>query len=594
VAETVIVVNVPDAWTYQGKNRPNTGSSRFIQVQDGIRRGWTLPQIPSLVGETVLSATLRGHVASSPATTYHLDAVTGRWSAGKIVHGNRPSVDAARRASATVGVLGDGDAVEWDVTAILGEVAAGLLDWWGLRVVSESSTVTAFYSSDSGEPAWELEIVLAEETDAADNLRPDGGAVSADRPELAWDIDGQAEFRVDLYADDETDVVTWSSGWVLGPETFYKLPAGAPAGGWWWTVTTRDTDGGEEVSDRASWTVSPWADLIVDSPTGPFGDNSFTLLAHPVSGEVAWWSAMVTGPSRADVRFETGVQSGPIDYTFPVAYGKGRPMLIEGQRGWLGLTWADGVARTAGPGEPTARTAWIPLDLGSSESVTPTTDVSVTQYAEGDPRQVWSWRRAEAADAYRLLVDGRTVRRVDASEVTVNAGHYSFLDAGEVQPLRQHSYAVLAIDDGVASEAVWTSHGSHVVRGFWILDPSGEREPIVLEGTEVGGIDRGDQVATYTTVEGEEVDLIYGRPGYRGEFSGSVSVVHDRDGAGVWAVLDEVDALIDDLTRVRRLVWGSRTIMARLRSPSWGPGSSILPHNLSHDVKFGLIEAGGS
>lgn len=590
MAETQTITTVLDSTTWQGMNRPPGGSNSRVHVSDGVRRGWLMPLVPALAGETVVSVILRGHPDTIPATTWHLDAVTSKWSAGKITHGNRPTVDATRRASTTTGAMTSG-VVEWDITSILADVAAGET-WWGLRLVSESTTIGSWYSNDSGRPAWELELTLGEESDAPDNLRPDGGAVSADRPVLAWDTEGQVAFRIDLYADEDTDVASWSSPWVVSPVANYALPAGAPAGGWHWTVTKQDADGQELVSDRASWTVTPWADLIVDSPTGTFGDTSPDLVAHPVSGSVAWWSAMVTGPSRADVRFETGVQPSPIDTTLPEKNRQGRRLFTAGADGWIGLTWSDGVQRATAVGDPAARTVWIPAPLGASGGVTAPSSLTVTQLAEGDPRLVWQWERTEVADAWRLQVDGRDVRRVTSGECEVSGGVYTFTDAGEVQPMRPHVLTVVAVESGQASPPSPEFASRHVVTGFWVLHPEKAAPAVVLDDTPFESIGRADQTATYTILNGDEVDVVYGRPGYKGDLKFSVSTAYDRQGDGVWEALDVMDDLVDDLNRTRRIVWGSRTMMARFRSPGHVPAADMLDSNKKHIVIFGIVQTG--
>ncbi len=598
-----------DSWVNSLKPSLNYGSTTWVFVKSGERRGFVRPSLSGIAGRTVLAATLRGRVGPGHvAQTYTIAPVTGSWSPGRVTWANQPAVDSGAAVTEVVGALPDGGVVEVDVLGMVQAVADGT-DWHGFRI-STGSTATGqkFYATDSGAPAWELSVVLSDAPDQPSALKPDGGgAVATGEPILAWtfvDLGGvsttQADSKVQVdtpAAGAEPDGTTpdFDSGWVANVDPEYDLaaatytPPGSPPGPTYWRVRVRDGAGVQsEWSEWASFTVAALPTLVVDSPTGAFGDPTPQVTAHLTGGTVASWKVYATRADRSDVRAESGTMTGPVDWTVPLRNPDGRRVFTETAPGWLYLRVYDTVDRAEAVGQKAFVDVWIPVDLTESGTVTAPTGLTVTQLADGDPRSTWEWSRTEAADAWLIEVDGETVERLEPEDVAVSAGVYTWTDAGQVSPLRPHTLKVRAVE-GEEKSAGAAYDRTHTVAGVWLIPTDGD--PVKLLGTAVSEFARADRVATYTPLVGGDVDVIYDRLGRAGTFVGGVDA--ERMGeAAVWAALDTIEALRLSPTRRARMVWGSQSIMVRLRDPDATSHDEITPTNLKHVVRFGFVQTG--
>jgi hypothetical protein len=598
------ITAVGDATVRSARPALTDGSGQWVRVKSGEQRGYLRPQLGSIAGRTVLSATLVGRVGPGHvAQTYTVSPVTERWSPGRVTWSNQPAVNSGAAVTEAVSALADGGLVEVDITAIIQSVADGT-EWFGLRISTNStSTGQRFYSSDSGEPAWELLISLSDAPDVPTDLRPDGGAVKDGEPILAWmftDLGGDSTEQAESWVQVDTpaagvdpDEVTpdFDSGWVANVDPEFDLSTAAytppvlSANPTYWRVNVRDGDGNESGwSDWAEFTVSALPTLVVDSPTGAFGDPTPQLLAHLSSGTVTSWKAFVTGSDRSDVRAESGMSTGAVDWQIPFRRD-GRRVLTAKKPGWIYLKVWDDVDRAVAVGQKAYLDVWIPADLTESGALTPTTNLTVTQYADGDPRHIWQWSRTEAADAWLLEVDGEEIARLDPEDVTVDAGIYTWTDSGEIPPLRERTLRVRAVEGTKKSGGARVDQ-AHTVSGVWLL-PEDTDTALVLAGTAVEGFTRTDRVATYTPLKGPEVDVIYDTPPRSGTFEGVVDTTLDQD---VWEVLDAIEELRKSSNRKARMVWGSQSARVRLRDPDATSHSEINAENLMHVVRFGFVE----
>jgi hypothetical protein len=389
----------------------------------------------------------------------------------------------------------------------------------------------------------------------------------------------------------------YSSGWQANIDTQWDLsaitytPPASPPQSTFWRVKVRDAAGVEsEWSDWADFTVSALPTLVVDSPTGTFGDPAPQLLAHLTGGTVASWMAYATGPDRSDVRTPVERGDGAIDWQVPFRNADGRRVLSADEPGWIYLRVYDTVDRAVAVGQKAYVDAWIAADLDEDGGVTAPTGLTVTQVATGDPRSVWEWSRTEAADAWLIEVDGKELARLEPEDVEVSGGTYTWTDAGEPSPLRPHTLKVRAVE-GTDKSAAATQTRAHTVEGVWLLPEEGD--PIYLAGGEVGDFAAVDNSATYRTLNGKEVDIIYGPGLLTGTFSGGVST-ESRSADDVWATLDRIDELASANSRRVRMVWGSRSILVDLRSPHHAPHAAMhrRPHRLQHRGSFGFVQVG--
>lgn len=586
-----------DAWLYPSRPALNTGSTATLRMASDGTRILVRPALPNLTGRTVLSATLRAHVRGAfDAQTLNLTRVTSGWAEGRVTSSSQPTVTTTGMVSVVTGALSDGDVIEFDVTAMVQLFADGT-DYFGFRLTTSSATTQTLYSSESGEPAWEMDVTVSDAPDVPSNLKPDGGAASTSSPHVGWDFvdlggesTDQAQSRVEVRegaatADPDLLAVTFDSGWVINADPTYDLAASAyvPGAGpsYFWRVNVQDGDGNESgFSDWAEYTVAAKPTVVMDSPTGTFGDPSPRVLAHLSTGTIETWDAIVTGPDRSDIRARTGRSTGAIDWQVPFRVD-GRRVIREGKQGWLRVRIWDTTDRAAAIGDPAYSVLWTPLNLDEDALLAAPTGLSVAPLGDGDPRNRWTWSRTEAAEAWLLQVDGNTIVRLDADDVTASAGTYTWDDAGHLPPLRDITVGVRAVDAGKTSKAVTRSHSHHVV-GVWIVPEDGADEPVCMAGGEHDDWVTEDTYATYTTLTGRTRHVFYGWKPRTGSFVGTLDA-RDPD---VYAALERLENFGFNKNRYFRLVWGSQSEQVRLRDIDGTSSTEILPNNDEHVVRF--------
>lgn len=602
---TVIPV-VLETWVNEAANRRDQpyGDANYVQVMAGTnvrRRAFLKPDLGNISGRLVVDSPLYGHAGEggNPAASVTIAPVTERWQAGRLTWGSTepkggPAVDTSRQVTINLPAAAEGELVTFPGLAPMVRAVADGTEYHGFRITTTSTTALTFAASDSGLPSFELDVILSELTDAPTNLAPDGGAVPLQRPVLSWEVDDQTarQIQVDTPAvgeepdgfspDFDTDMET-SVSQEFDLAASSHTPVGP--GSHFWRVAVPGDDGLPDWSDWAEFTVAALPGLVVDSPVGPFGDPSPTVVAHLATGTLDHWRVMVTGPNRADVRVDSGRQTGPLSFEVPEMV-QGRRVVETG--GWIYIEAHDTTDRAVAVGAPDYSFAWVEIVLSDTNVIAPVESLLVAPEAQGDPRNRWRWQRNEAADAW-LLGQGDTIlRRLDPSEVNVIAGFYDFLDSGEVQPLRPHDLWVKAVEGQGSSEPTVRRDQSHAVSGLWIIPDGGE--PIVVQGTEVGGFIETERRATFEPLRGPSIDIIYdANPGRTGNFVGVVSTAYGTD---VWAMLDRLKALRQSPTRLARMVWGSQTMKVRIVDPDFSSAPGILPATLEHDVRFGFVQVG--
>lgn len=598
-----------DTWIngLSGKTGLNYGSTDRVHVRTGDRRGLIRPALPNIAGRTVVLATLVGHTGSTfPAQTLTVSRLSERFSPGKVTWASDggPAIVSGSGVTAVVGALAVGATVSWNVTAHIQAVADGS-DWFGWRVSTNSSDAQFFNSIESGLSSWELHLTLSDAPAAPTDLRPQGGQIGDASPVLSWTFfdagegstsQALSQVQVDTPASGaDPDAVSpdYDSVWQTNVDPEWDLTGRHTVSGTgphYWRNRVQDGDGNvSDWSDWADFRLATRPTLVIDSPTGPFGDPTPTLLAHLTGGTVASWSAKVTGVDRSDIRARTGTRTGPISWTLPLRDKDGRRVLKDDAAQWIYLrvyptgNWATAV------GQPAYVDAWIPTTWDEDLGIEAPDTLDVVQTGI-EPVLRWQWTRAEAADGWVLQVDGQTIARLDPEDVDASGGSYTWVDNGDVAPMRPHELGVRAIDNGTSKRgpAATTYGWTHEVEGVWVLPDDPSIAPIQLAGGAVGDWARTDYRATYTTSTGVQVDIIYGRPGRTGALAATIDSTDGDD--ALWATHDAVEALAASKVRTARLVWASRSIPVRLLDVDVTPSDEFLPSNLEHVVRFNFVE----
>lgn len=226
----------------------NYGDWGLLTVQGGpagqVRHGFVyLPGIPPF-GSTITSAKLRiwlqGSNWSGGPHTLTARRIVFPWKESLLTW-NRTvvgQVTATNSASAAVTGGTDGQLVEFDVSLMLADVAAGGA-WYGIRLEVDTAdgVPRRIYSSEASDPAKRPQLVVEWNRAplAPVDMSPSGGrSVSIANPVLGWvfrdrEGDGQSELQVQVSTAstvDSTGAFTsfeFDSGWVPSEETQLDL-----------------------------------------------------------------------------------------------------------------------------------------------------------------------------------------------------------------------------------------------------------------------------------------------------------------------------------------------------------------------------------
>lgn len=226
----------------------NYGSWNLITILGGpagqVRYSYVyLPGIPPF-GSTITSATLRiwlqGSNWSGGPHTITAKRIIYPWKESLLTWNRTVSGQATTTNSASAAVTGgtDGQLVEFDVSLMLADVAAGGA-WYGVRLEVDTAdgVPRRIYSSEASDPAKRPQLVVEWNRAplAPVDMSPSGGrSVSIANPVLGWvfrdrEGDGQSELQVQISTAstvDSTGAFTsfeFDSGWVPSEETQLDL-----------------------------------------------------------------------------------------------------------------------------------------------------------------------------------------------------------------------------------------------------------------------------------------------------------------------------------------------------------------------------------
>lgn len=598
-----IATTFKDTWTNPTKPAERYGSTNVVRIKAApdARYGWLRWDIPpEMMGQTVHGAKLMGRtLPKMVAQTYTLTPVASHWAAWSLSAAAMPTLISGQSVTRTPAANAAGGMVDFDIAALMQAVADGQ-PWYGVRISTNSTAADqGFWSAESGQANWEVWLSWSDEPAAAANLTPNGGIVTTTKPMLAWEAPDQVAVTVNVYAGEDDPNPVWTSGWIDSPTQQYDMAASTYPGATsaWWDVTYRGSDGEVSVvSDRASWTgVAGLPVPVLDSPLGgTIGTATPLVAAHLSSGTIGAWQVLITGADRSKVYGDSGRQTGPLAWRVPATQG-GKAVLAEDRPSQIGVLIWDDQERAATVGTPTHVELWTEVTWDEDAALEVPTDLRIAQVGD-TPLLRYTWRRGSDAAKWQVQINDKAVHEIPAEEVTVDAGRYSWTDRGQLRPYRPAEVRIAAIeaDDGRSkrSAPTWPNEGRSVT-GVWLIPD--DDDPICLSGLDVEGIQRTDAAATYTLADGTEVDVIYGRPGYKGELA--LSTDEEETSGDVWATLDAIERLARRPYRPGslRLVWASMSLPVRLRSLQAIPSASMLPpYNHLHNVRFGFIQDGDS
>lgn len=549
-----------DSWTGQAKPNSNNGDAPRLRLQStatgqGKRAYvyWGLPFLPGS-GARVHWAVLRFWVANNWSGTHNLSArrITGPWQEGQITWNTAPSVSGENVAQTVVTNFGPGQYIEFDLTAMLRDVAAGAA-WYGVRVESGRDENRAVWSSDApkAKDRPEVLIVWSPPLEPVTLTAPTGGqAVGVENPTLTWQVnspdDEFAQLASQVQINDSEDfsgAVLYDSGprqnplgeWSLEGE--YTLQEGTR---YWWRARVQGEDGEwTDWSDAQEFRHVRKGTLEILNPPAPGPGQDYGVV-EDITPIYVWdyeptddepeleqkqWSISV----RAEVdwgdltpRWETGWRTGSEQqFRQPSTFALiGRPVWPDGPLYRVTVRVRDGVDRAHTPGDPPWVEAERVFKVERSALISPPTSLTVT--SDG-PAVILEWEEESAADEFAITRDGEYVLWSILAEETRVEGNKHRLRLYAAIPGREHTWGV--------ERVIHTEHP----QGLWII--SEHSEPVTaqhkLEAVATWLVDPDDE----TVVEIYEVE---GRQsGFSRELH-EVSEVHETRGGELVQITDAV------------------------------------------------------
>ncbi len=587
------------------QTRPNANLSALAlpSVASLARYVFVSMPVVGIVGQTVVSAFLsprfRGATANQQLA---VQPVAAKWAVDKVTWANQPGVRAAF-VTKTTGVLADGDRVDIDVTALVQQIANGQ-PHYGWRI---ATTGEAFFYGFATVDSWVLTIETSDAPNTPTVLQPDAGVISAskfvirtDFTDLAGSTEQTAiQVQVDPdatapYAFDSGEVATNVPELDLAATAYAGLADGATTK---WRVRVKDGDGyWSGWSDWATVTRVAKPTLILDAPTGGvLFDATPTVQAHLSSGTVKAWSVLVTdGDDRTAIRHSNRLPApSPASAAMAVAIPErdedGDLVFRDDQTYQIRVRAYDRLDRVQGrPEDPPYIEVWTTVEFDDDDAVTAPATLTADS-PTGSPRIRLSWARPGTADGWVITRDGKRIARLNADDVTVNAGTYRWTDPGAA-PNETHTWTVRAVTNGKQGLPRATQ-GNVAVKGLWLMSVHGD---VVLDGNNVSGLRKKDRRATYKLPNRrDDIDIVGALEGLSGAYEGSIQYTHYRrteaDVDAARAILEKIR--LDPATPVR-MVHGTSSIPVLLRNLSVTVGDEYQPNTRQHAVSFECWQVG--
>jgi hypothetical protein len=598
----MIVGTAVDTWADEDRPSANFGDNAKLWVNGGAgsdtRYAYVFFARPFPLGVTVTAATLRLHLAEdwNGSQTLTAKRIDEAWKEGRLKWSNRPGIDATNDADVNVASLDQGDEVELDLTAMMGDVSAGGA-WFGVRLELDTDNDRALASSDHPRAEWRptLELEWSAAPSPPTNLAPSGGrAVSKTKPLLTWtfsDLAGstvQASSQVQVSTTSDFSSPAYDSGkvantvpqWDLGLTAFAALADGATR---FWRVKVWDgTDLESEWSDVQEFAREAKGTLTITNPDEA-PDNYVEETTPPIAWTfsdtqeafaVTLWR-VEAGGTLTTLANVSRTASDEVEWEVPAG------ILRTGDTYRVGVAVWDDVDRQHMTGDTDYVYASRDFTYTRAGTPSPTTDLTA------DPNGasvILTWERTTDPDFFSLVVDGvEVLDRIEVEAVFVTGDTYSLRYWGAL-PRVEHEYEVEAVvaDAGILKHSEGNATASATTRpiGIWLADET-DSTGILIAGKEKASMLLGEVSEVYDPIGATSpVIVLETRQGYRGSFNGILLEPEDRD---------NFIALWKRYT-VLRLIIGDLNIPVRIYNVSAIP--SPIGDEAGYDISFAFFQTG--
>ena len=517
------------------------------------------PEIPRIATITSATLTYRQVGAIGTSVTVSVQPNASKFDS-RTTWNTRPNATGSV-VSLTKSSPANDTAWVFDVTAHVQDFIDGDLPNFGWRISTTSTTRRYFKGAvaASGKPV--LTFTYETIPPAPSNLVPNGGAVSTDKPVVAWDqVPGilKVQVQVDPAANgvtpafDSGEVTATTAQLNLASTAYAGLAGGATT---FWRARVRTPGGLSAWSSWATFSRTAKGVVTITNPGGTSADGSPPLVAT-FSGVVKQWHVSLRDTLTNAVLAVSGWQTDPaIEWTPPTGVTR------DGRQGTFAVQVVDDVERVATPGDPVAAIATQTFTLALSATV-PALDSFDVEQRDHRPSVWLVGTRSEIPDEVAVFrevvgidVGERQIARVPGTDVFTDE---AFEWADHTAPMNYTvRYRVApVVNDEVASSGA-TRSLTPTCLGKWLIAED-DGTALVLAGTEGDVPDGNDVAVLHQPVTGDAavVRRRLSRPPRSGAEDGDV-----LDLPPLKVTADETLAIIEefgasDQGRLYRLVLG--------------------------------------
>lgn len=583
-----------DTWAGSGKPALEHPREKALKIDSSTAYAFLWLKSPAPRGATVTRATLtlRAKGASSGSRTISVHRIAAGWKEGRLNWNNKPGV-AGTAATASIGGLSDGSAIEIDVTSIVQAWTNGTANY-GFRISTSATAAHLLYAMNSRHKPT-LRVEWSDAPSKPTNLRPSEAATSVAKPHVLFDykdVSGNttlAAVQVQIATNsamttglwDSGEVATASSGLALAQTSYPGLGSGATV---YWRIRAKDGAG--------LWSV--WSDVVsmtrTAKPTVTITNLGAGVFYEPTP--MILWD--VTGGTQTRYRvlvFDTANLARPVHDSQERAGAEGAYTissgLTDGRTYRVVVQVWDAVTREATPGDHTYAQAQADCILDTDSGVGTVASLTATQVGES-PWVDLTWTRSTTPDSYVLIRDGKVVSTLDPADVFVSGSTYALRDYA-ARPNHPHTYAVRAVVNGRQSTNGPTAAITTTPSGIWVADVD-RGISFTLWGDDEGSWGVQDDASVYTPVGSSKVvRIVSAMRGLEGNLSGLL-----MEGFGKTFAQMEADAyrIKEDPAGTVRIVAGDENFEALIGNLRISPKPVTRKGQIVRGVSFDFWQVG--
>ena len=544
-----------DTWVSEADPNDNHAYGPELQVRSGAtndtKRALLSFGVPFPQGANVISAHLYVYLANvqSGSQTYTCRRLINPWKNARVTWNNIPTATATNDDTTVVSSGAIRDEVDFDITNMMQDVAAGSV-FYGVQITVSTDAVHKLYSGNTSVASMKprLVIVWSKIPHAPTDLRPSGGlATRNDSPTLGWSFEVEQDaFQVQISSDTSNNFVaniTHDSGTQVDDRNIYSLETAGvnlPSGNMrYWRIRARNDAGDwSPYSDISSMKyIAPGTLNIINPPNGPVQETTppvdWTFSGVQTAVDIWLFEAGdhgLWGDSWGD-------EWGGRDFREVWHYGRhqtfhtiakippGKIRRADGTLYKLRMRVWDDVDSSGSPGTPVYVEEEVLFTFAEDNTVNPVATISAVEVASHLEVTV---TRATQPDFWAVKVDDEYYQdRIPGDQPHTTGTTYKFY-IYDVRPMRSVTIKIPAIvKDGLRVAKHSGTNPSATLTfaptGIWLSDPDTQEEIEILGGNASPDLGIGESsTISYPLNRRDPIQVIDAVRGYEGTISGQI------------------------------------------------------------------------